>query len=90
MNDMEAGVATIDGRRDDMVRDACVRLVVSFPALTLSVREAEALRNGVIVDLGVRLAQAAMSLQLENEVIGEGRLVLVGPHAGVHMRRAPE
>jgi hypothetical protein len=78
------------GRRGAMIDEARLRLVVSFPPVTLSVREAENLRNGVIVDLGARLSEAVMVLQLEDEVIGTGRLLLVGSHAGVQFRSERE
>lgn len=76
--------------RDAIINEAAVQVVVSFPSVTLRVSEAEGLRRGVVLDLRVRLAEAAMTVQLENKVIGEGRLVLVGANAGVWLRSEQE
>jgi flagellar motor switch/type III secretory pathway protein FliN len=73
------------GRRDEMIDSARVQVVVSFPGLTLSVGEANALRAGQIVHLGVSLATAKMRVDVSGEDIGEGRLIVVDTHAAVLM-----
>jgi flagellar motor switch/type III secretory pathway protein FliN len=66
-----------------MIDDACVQLVVSFPAVSIPVGDANALRAGQVVDLGVSLAEASLTVKVSGEDIGEGRLLVVGTHAGV-------
>ena len=71
------------GSRDAMIDAAQVEVLVSFPAITLSVSDANALRSGQIVDLGASLEQARMTVSVSGEVVGAGRLMLLGNHAAV-------
>jgi flagellar motor switch/type III secretory pathway protein FliN len=61
-------------------------LQVSLPPVTLSLEQAESLRTGIIVDLGVALARAEVEVRLGPRLIGHGMLVVVGEHAGVRLR----
>jgi flagellar motor switch/type III secretory pathway protein FliN len=71
------------GNRDAMIDEAQVQVLVSFPAFTLPVGEANALREGYVVDLGVSLAQARMTVIVSGEEVAEGRLMVAGSHAAV-------
>jgi flagellar motor switch/type III secretory pathway protein FliN len=73
------------GRRDELIESARVQVVISFPDLTLSVGEANALRAGQVVDLGVNLATAQMRVRVSGEDIGQGHLIVVDTHAAVLM-----
>lgn len=68
------------------VRQAKVPLQVSLPPVALPLEEAQSLRSGVVVDLGVALAHAVVEVRLGSRRIGQGTLVLVGEHAGVRLR----
>jgi flagellar motor switch/type III secretory pathway protein FliN len=61
-------------------------LQVSLPPVTLSLEQAESMRTGIIVDLGVALARAEVEVRLGPRLIGHGTLVVVGEHAGVRLR----
>jgi flagellar motor switch/type III secretory pathway protein FliN len=69
--------------RDAMIDEARVQVLVAFPALTLSVHEANALREGQVIDLGVSLVNAQMTVKVSGEEVCKGRLMVVGTHAGV-------
>jgi flagellar motor switch protein FliM len=71
------------GSRDAMIDTAQVQVLVSFPAVTMSVSDANALRSGQIVDLGASLDKARMTVSVSGEAVGEGRLMLLGNHAAV-------
>jgi flagellar motor switch protein FliM len=71
------------GNRDALIDDAQVQVIVSFAAFTLSVGDANALRAGQLVDLGVSLAQARVTVNVSGEEVGEGRLTAVGSRAAV-------
>jgi hypothetical protein len=81
-------VDPIGGRdRDAMIDDACVQLVVSFPAVSIPVGDANALRAGQVVDLGVKLGEAWLTVKVSGDDIGEAQLILVGTNAGVLLAR---
>jgi flagellar motor switch/type III secretory pathway protein FliN len=75
------------GNRDAMIDQARVQVVVSFPAVWMSVADASALGTGQVIDLGVSLATARMTVQVTGEDIGESQLMVVGTHAGVMLTR---
>jgi flagellar motor switch/type III secretory pathway protein FliN len=75
--------AIAGGHRDALIDAARVQVVVSFPAVTLSVGDANALRPGQVIDLGVSLAQARLTVSVSGEAVGEGRLMLVDQHAAL-------
>jgi flagellar motor switch/type III secretory pathway protein FliN len=74
-------------RRNAMIDEAHVQVVVSFPAITLSVAEAGSLREGYVIDLGVSLANAKMAVKISGDDVGEGELILVESNAAVVLFR---
>lgn len=87
MNESVAFKPVAAGGRDAMIDQACVRVVVSLPAVLMSVADASALKKNQVIDLGVSLAKAQMTVQVAGEDIGEGELMVVGTHAGVVLTR---
>jgi flagellar motor switch/type III secretory pathway protein FliN len=85
MNEPASLAPIAAGRRDEIIETARVQVVVSFPDFTLSVAEANALRAGQVVNLGVSLARAQMRVKVSGEDIGEGHLIVVDTHAAVLM-----
>lgn len=61
--------AIAGGNRDAMIDEAQVQVLVSFPAFTVSVGDANALQAGQLVDLGVSLAQARVTMNVAGEEV---------------------
>ena len=81
------------GDHKPVVADAAVDLLVSFPPITMSVDEVEALRRGSVLEIGCRLMEAELSVRVGDQVVASGYLVArVEDHVGVvlrHVGRSP-
>lgn len=77
------------GRRDALVDDGAVEVVICFPPIVMSAAEAEALRSGQVLELGGRLVDTPLSVQVGGRQVAVGHLVvLVEDHAGIMLSDA--
>jgi flagellar motor switch/type III secretory pathway protein FliN len=87
-NDAAAPTLAAAGRRDSIVGDGAVELVVSFPPIVMSVAEVEALRRGSVLEIGKRLVDTELSIRADGQPVARGYLVaLVGDLASVVLSR---
>jgi flagellar motor switch/type III secretory pathway protein FliN len=86
MSDPAAAIRAMSTVQASTPGELQLSLQVSLPAVTLSLEQAESLRTGIIVDLGVGLSHAEVEVRLGPRLIGHGTLVVVGGHAGVRLR----
>jgi flagellar motor switch protein FliM len=84
MSDDAAAQPVAAGHTRDIVRDASVEVVVTFPPILMSAAEAESLRSGYVLEIGTRLAQTELSVQIGGRQVATGKLVaMIEDHAGV-------
>ncbi len=83
-SDKVATEAVAAGHTRDIVNDASVEVVVSFPPIVMSAAEAESLCSGFVLEIGGRLAQTQLSVQVSGRQVATGKLLaLIDDHAGV-------
>lgn len=84
MSDDASTRAVASGRRETIVGDGSVEVVISFAPIVMSAAEAEAFCTGHLLEIGARLEQAVLSVQVSGRKVATGRLVaLIDDHAGV-------
>lgn len=60
-----------------VVNDAAVELTISFPPITVSAAEVDALRRGQVVELGARLCECELSVEVGGRRMASGYLVVL-------------
>lgn len=86
MSDSVATNPLAAGHTRDIVADGSVEVVLSFPPIVMSVAEAEALCSGRVLEIGARLRDVELSVQISGRHVAIGHLdVLIEDRAGVRL-----
>lgn len=64
------------GRRRDLVDDALVNVIISFPPLALPVAEVENWHRGFVIEMDGRLPEVQLSVHAGGREIAKGYLIV--------------